>query len=655
MEVYTERDGDMKYLYVTDWESLRKEKASVRKRHFARLAAECERYEKQKLPQEHPLASITYYGMAAANLAFMYKLTGQKRYLWEARRWIFAGVEYPHWGRAVKVDVDLSAAWLLFGYGLAYNWIGEDLSAQDRQKLLEKLILQGERMYQHVKEGKDWVYEYWQNHNWIDYTGLAVAGYAIRDTYAPAGEWIQRCRENFERVYALLPEDGSDYEGVVYWRYGVIWLFLYAELCRQQEGIDWFQTSDFLRNTFFYRLYMLGPDRVQNFNFGDCHDRLSGHIPCLYYKVASEYRNGYAMTLAEEVLTEHLYQEGYESGVKPGILPEAFLEYLWYDPTVEAKPLEELPVWRYFADLGLFSHRTSWDKESVAFACKCAPGGGWKQWRIGHGDEEPKGVLALGHHHPDAGSFLMIRGRDYLVVDEGYSGDKKTKHHNVVLVDGQGYCGDGGYDAHRRLGKDQTPEVLAMETCEKGFYFCADTAKLYAPELGMRQVRREIFSTHKGWILIADTISSTRPHTYTWLLHSDTQPAKVGEYYRIENAASWLRIYPGEQELRYGILLMRNEANVTSQEPDNIVYTRLYTLCQENKLPATQMTFINVLIPGGEESEEVPIWIEHIQNGYTVRIGEERVQWSPERTIIMTQAGRWETKAPKIDAKETEQ
>ena len=110
MEVYTERDEDMKYLYVTDWEPLRKEKASVRKRHFARLAAECERYEKQELPQEHPLASITYYGMAAANLAFLYKLTGQKRYLWEARRWIFAGVEYPHWGRAVKVDVDLSAA-----------------------------------------------------------------------------------------------------------------------------------------------------------------------------------------------------------------------------------------------------------------------------------------------------------------------------------------------------------------------------------------------------------------------------------------------------------------------------------------------------------------------------------------------------------------
>ena len=100
---------------------------------------------------------------------------------------------------------------------------------------------------------------------------------------------------------------------------------------------------------------------------------------------------------------------------------------------------------------------------------------------------------------------------------------------------------------------------------------------------------------------------------------------------------------------------MRNEANVTSQEPDNIVCTRLYTLCQENKLPATQMTFINVLLPGGEESEEIPIRIEHIQNGYSVRIGEERVQWSPERTIIMTQAGRWETKAPKIDAKETEQ
>lgn len=644
----------MRYLYVQDWERLREERFGLRKRHFERLAAECERYEKMKLPGEHPLKSITYYGMAAANLAFMYKLTGQKRYLWEASRWIFTGVSYPHWGKAVKVDVDLSAAWLLFGYGLAYNWIGEDLPAQDRKRLLEKLILQGGRMYAYALEGKDWAHEYWQNHNWIDYGGLAVAAYAIREDYAPAKEWIRLCRENFDRVYPLLSEDGSDYEGVVYWRYGVIWLFLYAELSREQEGTDWFGRSDFLKNTFFFRLYMMGPDRAQNFNFGDCHDRLSGHIPCLYYKVAGEYRNGYAQALAEEVLREHLYREGYESGVKPGILPEAFLEYLWYDPAVEAKPLEELPAWRYFPDLGLFSHRTSWEKDAVAFACKCAPGGGWKQWKAGHGDEKI-GVLSLGHHHPDANSFLLIRGRDYLAVDEGYSGDKRTQNHNVILVDGQGYGGDGGYDAHKRLGEEQTPQVLAVEANERGFYFCADTRKLYGAELEMEEARREILSVGEGWILIADRVRSRLPHTYTWLLHSDTQPAKEGAYYRIENASSCLRVYPGEEELRYGVLVMRNEANVTSQEPDNIVTTRLYTLCQENKLPAAQMVFINVLAPAGAEGTENPIRIKTVRNGYAIAAGDTRILWSEEGISVSAQWGRWDIRSPKIKEKEKEQ
>ena len=35
-----------------------------------------------------------------------------------------------------------------------------------------------------------------------------------------------------------MPEDGSNYEGPVYWRYGVIWFLIYADLLQQETGED---------------------------------------------------------------------------------------------------------------------------------------------------------------------------------------------------------------------------------------------------------------------------------------------------------------------------------------------------------------------------------------------------------------------------------
>lgn len=645
---------DSEYLYMPQGlETLRRERFTSRKRHFQRLVQQCQLYEKQELPKEHPLKSITYYGMAAANLSLAYKLTGQKAYLSQARRWIFAGVDYPHWGKAVKVDVDLSAAWLLFGYGLSYDWLKGDLEPADRQALLKKLILQGGRMYQYalktgakihtsqrdshiqaadsgerdVLTGHSWATSYWQNHNWIDFTGLAMAGYAIVGEYPPAQEWIDLARENFQKVFPLLPDDGSDYEGVVYWRYGVVWLFHYAELLREKEGTDWFADSKFLKNTFFYRLYELAPDREQNFNHGDCHDRRSGHIPCLYYKAAAEYQNGYAQALADEVLENCLFREGYESGVKPGILPEAFLEYLWYNPAIEPKPLENLPLTVYFPDLGLVCSRTSWERDAVAFSYKCAPGGGHKQWKLSHAMEQEAGIKirSTGHHHPDANSFMLIRGSDFLAVDEGYSSRKAARNHNLILIDGQGFDREGGYDAYDGWEESQTAQVETFIPYENGFYLCGESAGMYSPALGVSSVKRHILTSGEGWFLILDAVSSEREHTYTWLLHSDQAPKKMENRYHFENGGSVMEVLPGDMELRFGSTVMTNSANVTSQEPDNIVYTRLETLCQENKLPAKEMRFLN-LVSAGDAGRSLPeCSMERQDNGWLVHVGDYEI------------------------------
>ena len=126
------------------------------------------------------------------------------------------------------------------------------------------------------------------------------------------------------------------------------------------------------------------------------------------------------------------------AGVRPGVRAEAYQELLWFDPTAPSEGPDELPTSRLFADLGLVVGRTSWAPDAVLVSFKASPGGGHKAWETSHRIKAETGwtTLNAGHHHPDAGTFVLLGNGAYLALDEGYSSRKRTEHHNAVLVDG---------------------------------------------------------------------------------------------------------------------------------------------------------------------------------------------------------------------------
>jgi hypothetical protein len=493
---------------------------------FRRLYEQCQWYRGQHPPAEHPTASITYLGPAAANLALAYRLTGQRGYLDEAWRWIGTAIGYPHWGKAHLPDHDLDAGWLLHGLSLAYSWLRDDLPEQRAGALRDKLALQGHRMYEHAvaTEGRWWSSSYWQNHNWICYTGLATAGYAL-----DSPQWTERAKQNFAIVKDLLPGDGSDCEGVVYWRYGVPWLAAYTDLLASAEGVDWWDSFEFLKNTFWYRLHQCAPGFQENIDHGDCHDRRSGHSVALYYQLAARYGIGEAQWLADQVARQHLWREAYASGVKPGIMPEAYLELLWYDPDVApVAPPASTPTTAYFPDLGLVTARTGWHDDAAMVSFKAAPGGGHRAWRIAAEQRAERGweVLSAGHHHPDAGSFVYTAHGEFLAIDEGYSNHKQAAHHNLVLVDGQGWADEGRYHVYQDMREDRQPclrDVLAAD----GFaHATAQTAAMYPDDLGVTRLDRTLVFTPGGRLVLLDTLAANTPRRWTLLLHSDW-PAEI--------------------------------------------------------------------------------------------------------------------------------
>lgn len=596
---------------------------------WRRLYEQCDWYRRQTPPALHPTASITYFGPAAANLALAYVLTEQRGYLDEAWRWISTCIAYPHWGKANLPDHDLDAGWLLHGLSLAYSWLRDDLRPEQAELLRAKLELQGERLYTYATEteGTWWSSSYWQNHNWICYTGLATAGYTL-----DRPEWTERAKANFAVVLPLLASDGSDAEGVVYWRYGVPWLATYVDLLERTEGVSWWRQGSFLANTFDWRLHQCAPGFEENLDHGDCHDRRSGHSVALYYKFAATYRLGEAQWLADLVARRHFWREAYESGVKPGVLAEAYYELLWYDPTVPASEPAG-PTTAYFPDLGQVTARTDWTDRATLVSFKAAPGGGHGAWETADRIRRERGweTLNAGHHHPDAGSFVLVSHGAFLAVDDGYCNRKMARNHNLVLVDGHGWADEDRYHVYGGLPYERAP-TMRDAVAQDGFaHATASTAMMFPADLDVRRCDRTLVTTPRGRVVVLDLLTAGAPREWTLLLHADHRAERVDEdTYAIRSGPgmAWFRVLaPADRTIEQSDTEI--EANPTSSTPSLRITKTLRTL--RLRTPRTAKTsLLTILEPADALAPEQPC-AERVEcdRGYGVRLGAETVLLSP--------------------------
>lgn len=587
-------------IFLGELEPYRRSISGPHRQPYRRLLEQADRYRDMVLPARHPKESTTYMGIAIVNLALAYRLSGEEKYLADAKRFMEAVLGYPEWGNAHLVNVDLSASWILFGLSLGYDWLKPFLDPEERRRVVQKLSHHAAVMsdYRRKTYGSGWSTNFYQNHNWINMTGLAAAGYALEGEDENAGRYIQEARENFERVFDLLAEDGSNYEGVTYWRYGGMWLFVYAHLLKTQEGVDYFQTCPYLRNTFYYRLYQSSGDLKCQMNYGDCHDRYSSHTACVYYKVAAEYQDGYAQKLGNLVTGEFLMEEAENSKVKPGILPEAAFEFLWYDPTVEERDFEDLPLTRYFPDLGLLSIRSGWDRGAKALSIKCGAPGGSKQWEKGWELYRREGIrlLSLSHHHPDNLSYIFVRGGEYFTCEDGYNRNLMPDNHNVLLVDGAYTDASDVNDVYmssvkKRMEEQQgafSPQdyagyVSALEVRGGTVLYRGETAGVYPATLGMKEVSRLLVTDAlKFWVFV-DVLHSDEPHIYSVICNTDLKGASAdgGYDYLLPGGAIRCQVF-SDRPIHARRYSQQVVSVMTTQEPDKVSQTDIETLRTES-------------------------------------------------------------------------
>jgi hypothetical protein len=440
-------------------------------------------------------------------LGIAHLLTGETRYLDSATRWSLASCSYPTWGKGIRNGVDLAAGHQLLGLALVYDWLYDSLPADARDQIRKTLIARGGVMFAAARGTIYWRNSYLQNHLWVNMCGLAAAGLALRGEF-DSGPWLNLAREKFQRTEDSLGPDGASHDGVGYWSYGIEYLLKYWHLAGDAFGER--PSSSWWNQTAAYRLYMALPHDSwsatdTNVDIADCPRRDWYGPDYLLRRLAALNRDPQAQWLAGEL-----------DRAKLTVYSARWLNLLWYDPSVEERPPNELPTMRHFEDMGLVSARSGWDGGESLLVFKCGP-------PLGHDAVDKFDYDAgSGHVHPDVNHFVLFANGEWLLRDDGYAW-KQTNHHNTLLVDGVGQIGEGsqwynGMDAIRAKAR---PRVLYALSGPVITEIIGDATSMYPRASGVRRYVRRLLFYKPDVLIVVDEIETDTPRHLELRFHPE--------------------------------------------------------------------------------------------------------------------------------------
>ncbi len=493
-----------------------------------------------------------YIGDNLAAFSFMYKVTGEIKYLNAATQWAQVALDLSKFGAA---NNDLAAGHILFGMGLMYDWLYDDLDPALKQALYDKMYEKAAYLNSvYVNSQKTWTWEYLQNHGWINLNGMMVAGLAMygEDSAKDADilAWFQNARNFFAHTFTLYGPDGASQEGVGYWGYGVSSLLRYAELAETFFGIDAF-SSEWMENTGLYRLYASYPEagwglRQTSVNLGDAlgYD-YKGPTHVLYH-LAARYDQPVLAGLANSMLDKGLTWDSTDS---------VWESLLYYDPAMVPQSPESLPALHHFEDMGMVFARSGWEEDASALYFRSGPFLGkqataYTQAYPVHPD------FGSAHLHPDANSFVLFGNNEVLIRDDGYA-YKSTGNHNTLLVNGAGQMGENSawFNGSRDPNLSYAfPEVSKVETTASYDYFVGASAAAYPSAAGLTRFNRHMLYLKQDDILImVDDIAGKQGSNLELRLFPESQNVTpLGNGAMVRSGATNLyvdNLTPGESSL----------------------------------------------------------------------------------------------------------
>ncbi len=451
-------------------------------------------------------------GEAAATLALVYRLSGDRVYGEAARDLVMAAMEWDPAGSTNYRYNDEAAMPLLYLPARAYTWAQDCFTPEQRARVYERMAARGADCYNYLLAARHlWrPYDSHSNRAWHKLGELSLAFYG---EIPQAEEWLDFALTVFFTCYPVWGgNDGGWHEGVSYWNSYMVRFLHWAAASQPILGIDPFE-KPFFRETGYYGMYTLPPGAKAG-AFGDLAAQAdSNRIAPLMRQLAAGARNPHWQWYAD---AHDASIGGYH-----GLICAVRLHGVASEVPVA------LPSSRAFPDVGLAVMNTNLldGADNIQVHFKSSPYG-----RQSHG-------------YNSNNSFLLNINGQCALIASGRRDIHGSPHHvkwmwesksdNSILVDGKGQIVHSA-KATGRITHFQTTPELDCVVGEAGESY----TNLH------RWTRRILFFKPYGMI-IHDVLEAPAPATYQWLLHAPAPAFTIGE-----NAASWAG-EPGRVDVQF--------------------------------------------------------------------------------------------------------
>ncbi len=466
-------------------------------------------YVGQDVPADMPAWKRYVYGFwGLTSLDILYVATGEQRYADTAKKWAMWLVSDHWWVRSNLAHMDA-----LSGLAVTYDVLYDQFTEAERQAIRQSIYEGVDFISQRFFEPSYWTRDYQNNHMHNRLHGLANGAFAIYgdDPDLDVQKQADLAIAQILNVARWLPEDGSQHEGPGYWTFGHNWVARFVHLAEHVTGMDIVGMNPHFTNAHYFRIYMTTPGWKTKFGIGDTKEGFgAGALSSLCRSIA-EAEDPWATSVLHEWM--EMYPDGFYRFPGWGLL--------WYDPTIQPRPVSELPLYRFWPDLEMFSIRSSWDDEAAGFAFKCGPPGGHKMQQL-RGDR----WVNVAHDHPDQNHFLLFAHGKMMAQDDGYPKPKLTQSHNTLVIDGKGQPEEGG-DWQQPFPYEQTGTLRDVFLAGSEAYAAGDASRLYE---GVDEFVRHVFFPDGDYLVVLDELvgSGDGEHDYEWRLHKDGEWKRHG-------------------------------------------------------------------------------------------------------------------------------
>ena len=396
---------------------------------------------------------------------------------------------------------------ILKSLACAYDWLQDDLSAEQRRKMTERMTELADRMRREYRHSD------YNNHVYLErgpivYLGLALAGDGLADAEAlkALSEADGLLRRHFVPAVNQVGFDGDGgwHESMSYWSFFAYEFAHQLEAWRTATGENLSAECPGLKGAPLWLVHCTRPHDDTMAPVADIEspvhwgDQESAYMPLL----AARYRDGVAQWVARQTPPEYGFH--------------AWSYLLAYDPNIAPTERDTMPKGCLFSGIGWAAMRSDWTRDATWALFTC-------------------GDYYAGHQHFDQNSFIISK-KGNLAVDAGEYGAKDTLFHNTILI-GSGQRPYGN-DPRTRFGA--TPpgsefdagEILAFEENEHFTYVVGDASNAYGDFRDGRRTKKAPTFLRRFLFLKPDTFVvddlvrvSERGDRIRWLLHSHNEPA----------------------------------------------------------------------------------------------------------------------------------